>query len=58
MNVQGFEMEGVEQDPGKEQLKLNAFFQRCGFRLFKNYDNVFICNTEQAVPMRGISLND
>lgn len=52
-NEQRIEMDGLEQDPEKAQLKLNAFFQRCGFRLFKNYDNVFICNIERAVPMLG-----
>ena len=40
----------LEKDPEKAQFKLNAFFQRCGFRLFKNFDNVFICNVDQAVP--------
>ena len=40
---------GLEKDPEKAQWKLNAFCQRCGFRLFKNYENVFICNVEQAV---------
>lgn len=37
-----------EKDPEKAQLKLNAFFQRCGFRLFKDYPNVFICNIDEA----------
>jgi GNAT superfamily N-acetyltransferase len=46
----GVEMDGLEKDPEKAQWKLNAFFQRCGFRLFKNYNDVFICNIEQAVP--------
>lgn len=45
----GVEMDGLEKDPEKSQWKLNAFFQRCGFRLFKNYSDVFICNLEQAV---------
>jgi hypothetical protein len=39
----------LEKDPEKAQWKLNAFFQRCGFRLFKNYDNVFVCNVDQVV---------
>lgn len=49
---QGIEMDDLENKPAKAQMKLNAFFQRCGFRLFKNYDNIFICNIDQAVPMR------
>lgn len=47
----GVELAGLEKDPEKAQWKLNAFFQRCGFRLFKNFDNVFICNVDQAVPV-------
>lgn len=47
---QGVELAGLEKDAEKAQWKLNAFFQRCGFRLFKNYENVFVCNIEQAVP--------
>ena len=50
--IQGVELAGLEQDPEKAQWKLNAFFQRCGFRLFKNYDNVFVCNVDQAVTER------
>jgi GNAT superfamily N-acetyltransferase len=46
----GVELAGLEKDPEKAQWKLNAFFQRCGFSLFKNFDNVFICNVDQAVP--------
>lgn len=46
---QRVELAGLETDPEKAQWKLNAFFLRCGFRLFKNYDNVFICNVKQAV---------
>lgn len=46
----GVELAGLEKDPEKAQWKLNAFFQRCGFRLFKNFDTVFICNVDQAVP--------
>lgn len=42
-------LERLEQDPEKAQYKLNAFWQRCGFRPFKNYDNVFICNVDRAV---------
>lgn len=41
-------LNGLEKDPEKAQLKLNAFFQRCGFRLFKDFPNVFICNIDQA----------
>lgn len=41
---------GLEKDAEKAQYKLNAFWQRCGLRQFKNYDNVFICNIDQAVP--------
>jgi hypothetical protein len=48
----GVELVGLEKDPEKAQWKLNAFFQRCGFRLFKNFDNVFICNVDKAVPDR------
>jgi hypothetical protein len=47
---QGVELESLEKDPEKAQWKLNAFWQRCGFKQFKNYDNVFICNVDQAVP--------
>jgi len=49
---QGVELDGFEKDPGKAQWKLNAFWQRCGFRRFKDYDNAFICNVDQAVPER------
>jgi GNAT superfamily N-acetyltransferase len=45
----GVELADLEKDPEKAQWKLNAFFQRCGFRLFKNYDNVFVCNVDQVV---------
>jgi GNAT superfamily N-acetyltransferase len=45
----GVELAGLEKDPEKAQYKLNAFFQRCGFKLFKNFDNVFICNVDQAL---------
>jgi GNAT superfamily N-acetyltransferase len=48
--IQGVELAGLENDPEKAQWKLNAFWQRCGFRLFKNYDNVWICNVDQFVP--------
>jgi hypothetical protein len=47
---QGIELDSLEKDPEKAQWKLNAFWQRCGFKQFKNYDNVFICNVDQAVP--------
>jgi hypothetical protein len=47
--VQGVELAGLEKDPEKAQWKLNAFFQRCGFRQYKNYDNVFVCNVDQVV---------
>jgi len=47
--VQGVELTGLEEDPEKARWKLNAFWQRCGFKLFKNYDNVFICNIEKTV---------
>jgi predicted acetyltransferase len=49
---QGVEFNGLEKDPEKAQWKLNAFFQRCGFRLFKNYDNFFVCNVDQVVTER------
>lgn len=49
------ELTGLEKDPEKAQFKLNAFFQRCGFRPFKNFDNVFICNVDQAVPDRTLT---
>lgn len=49
---QGVELGGLEKDPEKAQWKLNAFFQRCGFRLYKDYDNVFVCNIEKIVPER------
>jgi GNAT superfamily N-acetyltransferase len=48
----GVELTGLETDPEKAQWKLNAFFQRCGFRLFKNYDNVFVCNVDKVVSER------
>jgi GNAT superfamily N-acetyltransferase len=48
----GVALAGLESDPEKAQFKLNAFWQRCGFRQFKNYDNVFVCNVEQAVVGR------
>jgi hypothetical protein len=46
---QGVDLANLEKDPEKAQWKLNAFLQRCGFRLFKNYEHVFVCNVEQAV---------
>lgn len=52
--VRGVELAGLEKDPEKAQWKLNAFFQRCGFRLFKNYDNVFVCNVDQVVAERKL----
>lgn len=48
---QGVELAGLEEDAEKAQWKLNAFFQRCGFRPFKNFGNVFICNVDLAVPI-------
>jgi GNAT superfamily N-acetyltransferase len=50
--VQGVELAGLEKDPEKAQWKINAFFQRCGFRQFKNYENVFVCNVDQVVSER------
>lgn len=52
---QGVTLAGLEKDPEKAQFKLNAFFQRCGFRLFKSYDNVFICNVDQLVASLKLS---
>lgn len=49
-NMQGVEWTGLEEDPENAQQRLNAFWQRCGFKPFKNYDNVFICNVEKTVP--------
>lgn len=43
------ELAGLEEDPEKAQWKLNAFLQRCGFRLFKDFDDVFVCNVEKAL---------
>ena len=48
----GVELAGLENDEEKAQFKLNAFWQKCGFRQFKNYNNVFVCNVEKAVPGR------
>ena len=45
----GIELDSLEKDPEKAQWKLNAFWQRCGFKQFKNYDNVFICNVDKVV---------
>jgi hypothetical protein len=47
----GVELTGLEENPDKAQWKLNAFWQRCGFKQFKNYDDVFICNVEQEAPL-------
>lgn len=47
---QGVELDSFTKDREKAQYKLNAFWQRCGFKLFKDYDNVFICNVDLAVP--------
>lgn len=52
---QGITLASFENDPEKEQWKLNEFFQRCGFRLFKNYNNVFICNVDQLVSSLRLS---
>lgn len=46
---QSMALDSMEQDPEKAQWKLNAFWQRCGFKQFKNHDNVFICNVEKTV---------
>ena len=43
-------LDKLEKDPEKAQWKINAFWQRCGFKQFKNYENAFICNVEQTVP--------
>jgi hypothetical protein len=48
----GVDLDSLEKDPEKAQWQLNAFWQRCGFRQFKNYDNVFVCNVDQAVAER------
>lgn len=42
-------MKDLEKDRAKAQLQLNAFWQRCGFRKFKNSRHVFICNVETVV---------
>lgn len=47
--LQGVSLDNLEKDPEKAQWKLNAFWQRCGFKQFKNYENVFICNVEKTV---------
>lgn len=47
---QGIELDSLEKDREKAQWKLNAFWQRCGFKQFKNYDTFFICNVDQTVP--------
>lgn len=52
---QGVTLAGLEKDPEKAQCKLNAFFQRCGFRLFKDYNKVFICNVDQVVASLRLS---
>lgn len=49
MGVDLESMESLEKDRAKSQQQLNAFWQRCGFRQFKNFENVFICNVEKAV---------
>jgi GNAT superfamily N-acetyltransferase len=49
MGVDLKSMESLEKDREKAQWKLNAFWQRCGFRQFKDYRHVFICNVEKAV---------
>jgi hypothetical protein len=48
----GVELDSLEEDPEKAQWKLNAFWQRCGFKQFKDHDNVFICNVDEAVAER------
>ena len=55
--MQGVELAGLEKDPEKAQWKLNAFFQRCGFRQFKNYDKVFVCNVDQVVKERKMGVH-
>jgi hypothetical protein len=47
--IEGMTLDGVEDDYEKAQYQLKAYWLRCGFKLFKNYDNVFICNVNQAV---------
>lgn len=42
-------LDSLEKDPEKAQWKLNAFWQRCGFKQFKNFANVFICNVDKVV---------
>ena len=46
--IRGVRLDDLETDAEKAQWKLNAFWQRCGFKQFKNYDNVFICNVDEA----------
>lgn len=48
--LHGISLNDLEKDPEKAQWKLNAFWQRCGFKQFKNHENIFICNVEQTVP--------
>lgn len=48
--LHGVSLDNLEKDFEKAQWKLNAFWQRCGFKPFKNHDNVFICNVEKTVP--------
>jgi predicted acetyltransferase len=48
--IKSMKYDSLEKDYEKAQYQLNAFWQRCGFKQFKNYDNVFICNVDKAVP--------
>lgn len=47
--TRGVSLDSLEKDAEKAQWKLNAFWQRCGFKQFKDNENVFICNVDQAV---------
>lgn len=47
------ELERLEKDEEMAQYKLNAFWQRCGFKQFKDHENVFICIVDKAMPNHG-----
>ena len=51
----GVDLDSLDKDREKAQYKLNAFWQRCGFKLFKDYNNVFILNVERAEPKVNIN---
>lgn len=50
--INGVDLTGLERNPVTAKQKLHAFFRRCGFRILKEYNNVFVCNVDQVTETR------